>query len=753
MDYGRLKEVLSAFADDPTALHFERGNVMIQIQNEVIHARLHQRDGLIYVEEEGVEQVAEKWIASRIAQLGNLAYSITQMIPSCESFITSPAHLLDQLEFANSDTPVEVPDALACLKRTLERRAAGMCSVLYLTSDAGEGKTTLINQLALEQAERYRDRTSDWLLVPIGLGGSPFLRLDNVIAAALLNQLRFRRLYFEAFIQLVRLGFIVLALDGFEEVFVETAGDAVSSLGTLIGELKGEGTLLVAARTAYFDFRRLDRQARLVDAIPGFDVGFGKLSLDRWRKREFIDICSKNDVLDAEGLYDELVVKLGQEHPLLTRAVFVKRMVDLANVDATLSFIPHTEDATDLFHPFIDTILQREIEHKWIDKSSEVATPLLSITEHYGLLELMAEEMWLSKRTALPADTCDSLADIFCEAHKKSPAVSRQVRERLTNHALLVSDSTHIQVGFDHDHFREFFLGELTGQYILNKSQPDLRKLLRVDALPHFSLDIAVSYCMTKASDNEELIKVIQEIATTDGPASFVRENSGALVVRFLARSNSDRPYLAVSDLNFPPDSLTSRRVANVTFMNSYFQSTEITSEVIDTDFLKCEFEHLEIAAHLRLTRVNFTDCQVRALTLIKGDGTSAEYFDPRLIKSLLIRHGASILSKDTVVIEAEEVADDDEGISFVRKLLTIFGRSLVVGERVLSVKFGVHWSSFFGDYLPRLLEARIVEEVPHRGGGYQRNFRLSLPFAETSAALAASNGSFSQFLSAASTD
>jgi len=38
-----------------------------------------------------------------------------------------------------------------------------------------------------------------------------------------MNRFRFQLLYFEALVELVRMGFIVLALDGFEEMFIERA--------------------------------------------------------------------------------------------------------------------------------------------------------------------------------------------------------------------------------------------------------------------------------------------------------------------------------------------------------------------------------------------------------------------------------------------------------------------------------------------------------------------------------------------------
>src|SRR4051794_23868961 len=87
---------------------------------------------------------------------------------------------------------------------------------------------------------------------------------------------------------------LVPALDGFEEIFVETSdGDAVTSLGTLIGQLGGEGTLLIAARKAFFEFKRLDTQAKLLDTLPNVDVGFGRVSLRRWAKQEFVEYCHR----------------------------------------------------------------------------------------------------------------------------------------------------------------------------------------------------------------------------------------------------------------------------------------------------------------------------------------------------------------------------------------------------------------------------------------------------------------------------
>lgn len=746
MDHKRLKEILIAFADDPDGVLFERNEILVQIQQETISAKLHQDGGVLYVEENGQLETASRWVATRIAQLDQLAHNIGQLVIAPQRFITSSARLLDQVSATGSDSPIHVADTLGTLRDILSRRPAGMCSVQYLTSDAGEGKTTLISQLAIDQATAFRQRRSTWLLVPIALGGNPFLRLENIIAAGLLNQLRIRRLFYEGFVELIRLGFIVLALDGFEEIFVETAGDAVSSLGNLIRDLKGEGTVLIAARTAYFDFRRLDQQASLYDSLPDYEVAFSKLSLDRWGETEFLALCNAYELDDGIGIYARLRRVLPEDHPLLTRAVFVRRIIELAR-DNNLDFLDRAANINDLFRPFIDSILDREIRYKWIDSSSGVSMALLSNEEHHELLGLLAEEMLLSKRTVLPISACQDYADIFCDVRHKPPMLARQVRERITSHALLSIDATKTQVAFDHDHFREFFLGEMIGAYLLSGSGPDLRKILRVGPIAPFALDTGVSVCVASEVDAASLIKVMHDVALTEGPASFVRENCSALITRALNRFESYEGAV-IRELVFPPNSLD-RRLSGVTFESCFFQSTALSAEMQRVDFDDCEFEWLEIGKVAHFTDVRISRCKIRAISLFDEDGSSREFFEPRAIKSILASYGLEVESPDEF-IDDEEVAREDVEMKYVRKVLAMFLRSTVIADAILLIKFGRTFSEFESRVLPELLNSGLLVEVTNRGGGSQRRFRLGKPVSQISGLLSAAQGSFSSFLKVA---
>jgi hypothetical protein len=746
MDLVRLKDVLKAFADDPSSLMMEKGRLVVQIQGELISATTSIRDGELFVTEEGQTEMATRWVAQRIAQLDLMADRITKLFSGNSRFVTPSGALLDQVEESPQDDPKPVADALDAAGKFLDRRPGGMCSVLYLTSDAGEGKTTLIGELAHRQAKAYREKKTDWLLVPFGLGGNPFLRLDNVIAAGLLNQLRIRRFYLDGFIHLVRLGYIVPALDGFEEVFVETSGDAVSSLGNLISDMRGEGTLVIAARTAYFEIKRLDRQARLLDSIANAEVGFGRLALNRWGEAEFVRFCELSGVCDGKQLYHDLCSRVGEGHPLLTRAVFVRRIVELAKSTEGVQFLHQLQpEIQDNFRPFIDRIVEREVSEKWIDKQSQPAMPLLTVEEHYELLQLLAEEMWVSKRGSLPHDMSDSLVDIYCETRRKAPSVTRQVRERLITHALLVSDGTGGQLSFDHDHFREFFLGEQLGEYIRTRAAADMRKLLRIDSVPGWTLDSAVTAALRGGTPPQDLLKTIIAIAASEGPTSFVRENSGAICLRLAEKLSPEGAITEVATMTFPEDALAGRGLSNIRFDRCYFRSTVVSGLLSSIRFENCEFEHLELGDDFDFSGVTFCDCQIHGLTVSRGE-QAVDWYDPSTIEAYLSRSGAKLERGGQRLLVVEKPLEDDERTKIVRKLIFIFRRCTQTSDSVITKRLGVHASTFFDGMLAELLEVGVLRRVINKGAGNQSRFRLGRSMSAIANALADARGSYEGF-------
>ena len=259
------------------------------------------------------------------------------------------------------------------------------------------------------------------------------------------------------------------------------------------------------------------------------------------------------------------------------------------------------------------------------------------------MLRLLAEEMWISKRGTLTTEMCESLAAIFCETESKTPMVSRQVRERLVSHALLATDSSQSGIRFDRDHFKEFFFGEQLGHYLSHSSKSDLRKLLRIETVSPWTLDSAVAHATRGGLGIKELLRTVLEVAASEGPSSFVRENSGALSLRLADRLLIEERPFEISSVTLPPEALYERPLQKYHFSDCYFRSTKFPQTLEDVLFEKCEFEHIDLIGAVVATHTRFSDCVFHGIT-VGTDGQTADYHDPDIIESCLSNLGMVFL-------------------------------------------------------------------------------------------------------------
>lgn len=472
--------------------------------------------------------------------------------------------------------------------------------MLYITSDAGEGKTTIINEMARSQALRFKQKETSWLLLPISLGGRSFLTFDDVVVAELVNRFRFQLFYYEAFLQLVRLRVIVPAFDGFEEMFVEgSSGEALSALGNLMHDLESSGSVLIAARKAYFEYQSFRTQAKLFDAIGNNSVAFARFKLNRWDKDRFLQYGRKRDLQNVDDVYAKVCARLGLEHPLLTRAVLVERLVDVAKdggVDALLEHLG--TDPEDYFFQFVNTIVEREANEKWIDRSGTPHQPLLTMDEHHALLSMVAQEMWLTSSETLRGDYLDLVAELFSGEHRKPVQVAIQITRRLRQHSLITSElAGGALYTFDHEDFRRFYLGQALGEVLLSSDVAAMSAFLQKAALPTATAEAALNAVRRRHGDMHRMLTVLQTLVTSAASTSYVTDNAGMLAVRLLELLD-DHHAVTVGRFTFPPDALKGRLFGHVTFNDCHFQGTSLENARIGRcRFVGCRVYRFEWAA------------------------------------------------------------------------------------------------------------------------------------------------------------
>lgn len=757
MQIEAFKRIVTTFADPLTELLFEKNRTMIQVYGDVIEVSVRQRAGEVFVLDLGNEVPAVQWILTRLARLPLLADRLLSTVPVTEPFVIPEGDILESFEISPREEPENVRNALDATLNALDNRSPLETTVMYITSDAGEGKTCLINEMARRQAARFKDHSSDWLLVPIPLGGRHFLRFDDITVGAIQNRYRFPYLYYDAFLELVRLGILIPAFDGFEEMFVESGtGEAFSAMGVLVNSLQSSGAVVVAARKAYFEFQNLRSQARLYDTIGTFDVGFAKLMLHRWKQSQFLDYCNARGLTAPERLYSKAVDRLGPEHPLITRPVLVRRLVDIAEGSSSLDeFLTKLNGSgPDFFSVFVREFLEREVTEKWIDRSGDPLQPLLSVEEHCQLLSLIALEMWQSRVDFLKTDNVEFVTDYFSEKTQRPSGSAAQIRERIKGHALLIaSGNVRDAMEFDHDEFRQFFLGEAIAELCLahkGASHSGLLNALRKGVLPEQTISSAIQ-ALTRLGTNQRrpIASTLAEIALLDGQTSFTHENCASLILALL--TGEEGIEITLHRILFSPNSLRDKKLTAVSFEGCFFADSSLeNAKLQNCRFTQCEFNRVEIFDSTIVQNTLMTDCEIDSLWVSARNSAS---YDPEAINAQLCRVGFS-LSLPAGLAETGETyvqEEREEGVVQVERILRYFARSTHMSESLIKMKLGGRSNTFFAEYLPVLLQRGILSEIENTGAGQQRRFRLGRSMARMTRSIEDCGGSFERFISAAS--
>lgn len=749
MQIADFKSIVTTFSDPGSELLFEGTKVILSVNGDLIEADISSSSGDVYVHEADFRMPASTWIINRLANLPLLAARLQDNVIATPCFVSPAAEYLPTLEKHPESISQFTSDAVATALRALNERSPLETTVLYVTSDAGEGKTSIINELARAQAVSFKERKSDWLLVPIPLGGRHFLRFDDITVGVLQNRYRFPFLYWDSFIALVRMGVIVPAFDGFEEMFVESSsGEALSAMGILVSSLDSRGSIVVAARRAYFEFENLKDQERLLDGIRSHCVGFGKLELRRWTKDQFVSYGTRRGLRNASGFYAAVASFLGQEHALLTRAVLVRRLIDVAETTPLIDdfLLKLARSGADYFAVFVRGLIEREAAEKWLSRSGDVAQQLLSAEQHIELLGQVALGMWESKVDYLKKDGLDFVSDYYCESARLSAFQAQQIRERLRGHAMLVpSRNASLAVEFDHPEFKDFFLGEgissLFGS-LDDRARRDLLGVFRRGVLPQHARESLVRAILrTPRYDRLAVVRLLLDVARLDAQASYTHENSATLILPFLSGLNCVN--LEIVGMVFSTGVLEHVSLSGVRFKNCYFAPTSLRNTTLENcAFVGCTFAQLRYIDRASVHNVNIAGSTVEALRV----DDDREIWAPGEILGALGECGFSAEAAPQVASYTPAV---EQSLRDLEKIARYFLRSTHMSESVILIKLGERGPSFISTLLPDLIRRGVLVEIENKGGNSQRRFRLGFSREEFEQALAKSNGSYSACLEA----
>lgn len=747
MQISTFRQLLRFFSDNPEDIDFSAGKLMMQVRDDIIEAELTYRDYDVYVDDGGGALPAEKWIVARLAKLPILADRLISSIGCDENYVEASGDYLDSVNINPSNTVKHIDEVANYLVERIDSPIVAATNVIYVTSDAGEGKTTLINHIARLQAEKFKNKKSDYLILPVSLGGRPFVRFDDVVVGTLTNKFRFPYLYFDSVIELVRMGALVLALDGFEEMFIESSSgkDAISALGSLVGELKSQGSLIIAARKAYFEFKDINNQFQLFDTFCDNDVEFSKLSLSRWSRKQFIEYGLSRKIENVDTLYDLLVAKLkSNDHPLISRAVLVKRLFTVIKETSIDSIIDKLSiDTEDYFRQFIDVLIEREAIEKWIDKTGDAAKPLISVSDHYFILSLIAEEMWLNSTDSLSAPVFNMISEMACDALGKDSNISRQVSERIIQHALIVKSDKKGDFGFDHDEFKYFFLGDRIASLIAENSTADIKAVFRKSSMPDMVFQVIALALQSREVEPLNAVKDLVRTATSEGGTSYIKENCSSLITHLL--NGIDGNGIVLESLYYPSDSFSGKVLDNITFRKCVFYDIDMCSLTLrNIIFDDCTIDKFHISVNSIVDSVVFRSLAPKSIFNIDSEKS---WFNPRSIVENLCSVGINVEIDNGCHNDIEVSNEEDDRITICKKAVRAFMRSTTVTDEVFRIRLGLDGARFMDDILPDLLSCNVIEELRYKGSGKTRIYKMSIKMTAFQKSMMLSVGEYDKFI------
>ncbi len=762
MQFDNFQRIVTTFADEDNEVVVEEGHLLLSIRGELVEAeiRIDPLDG-VKVVYEGEEWSARRWIHSYLAKLNMLADRIIDYIDPPKNYVSPSVDLLDWRD--ESIKKESSSDSTTSLREMLAKSPGGTTSVYFLTSDAGEGKTSLIEKISVEQAKAFKNRETGTLILPVSLGGRSFLRFDDVVIASLMNRLRFPYLYYESFIELIRMSAIIPAFDGFEEVLVDVqSNEAASAVGHLVNQLSSCGTILIAARKAYFD-RSLNSQVKLLDSIRSEnEAQIQRLVLNRWGRKVFTEYVTLREYPEPDSLYELVKNRLERsDHPLLTRAVLVQRLVDVAqdeggDLDKFLRRLGQSQ--VDYFFDFIETIVEREVNEKWITRSGTDHSPLLTLDEHHELLSQIASEMWINAVDALKFDVIELILELFAAEKDKSSDVERQMSKRIMDHPLLHEDkslgtSRNItRICFDHEDFQEFYLGQALARALLSSNDSfDTKLILDAGKLTKpVILETARYLKNQEVKSIDEVMMNLECISQKERQVSYIRENCGILMLEFAQYATQSH---SIREVHFPAHALKNRILKDLQVHNCTFDSTRLDhSKITNCSFHGCRFWELVLddSKALSMNKTEFHSCTFDCVSIVSSsEEEPREFREPKQKRAILENKGFDLNLKpqSTTILNDIHSPQMDNDMKVAMKFIKMFHRATTVNENAITQRLRNQTNHFMDKILPELTDAKLVENT----GKSQNKYRLKVPRSKIDNFLRDSGNTFSEFIRMAS--
>lgn len=738
MNKEEIKRDLLAFADDDSDVLFSAdGDVMFYKNGteQICRISLNQ-EGHKIVEYQGEKFAYRTFIAKKLAGLDLFARKLIEKRKKVVAFVDSPA-ILKTVHSETKDT------ALSLLQSECDGFLEFGSKINFITADAGHGKSALLKQFQFIQAERYLKNESPYLFWHVDLQGRDLVRLPEAIMFDL-GELRLPGLYYPSVINLIQKRFIILAIDGFDELAAEIGGmNAVSSLSSFISEMAGQGTLIAASRRTFFDTHDYLKRTSLLKGKVPFDINFNELKLKNWTKTEVITYFNNVDCLESEQIYDSLITELRDEnHPILTRPFLLTKLATAIEGDTELipQFFSKTGNPNEGVSLIVEAFTKREVD-KWKERDTQTGKPYLTFEQHIELLANISKEMWEAKRDYVTVEEIELYTVMLLDGWKVDESLKATVVRMARTHAFLIPvlETKFDSRKFDHEEFKNYFLAralaDLINSCVKSGNYKKLKQFLYIDQLPDSVAMFCSNYISELNTNIQEIITAFKKMVEEEYKPTYLQMNIGTLFPFIIDKIDFEVPILFDAKVTFASLIFENKHLKNIIFQNSSFINISLRDTTLENiHFINCEFNEIRIEtkSNIKLNEVSFDGSKnINSLIFLQDGEVKEIAYSPTRIKDLLVQNGVSFIddaSKDATV---NLPAESDFKKMLMKFILKFNKMSIQYEKNMLNEKYlGNATNIVLDEVIPLLIEHRIIEEVEnkHTRQAVSKAWRLILP-------------------------
>lgn len=628
----------------------------------------------------------------QMADLRAAARNLLNIMPPAAPYVPLLARQLDDAHEA-----AEIQEAESLIADLTDRREL-RTNVVFISAPAGVGKTTLLKEMVRRQATRYIQGEADALWLYVDAQGRRLAQLDEAIAAEL-DDIRARFPYHAAS-ALVRAGAMVLVVDGFDELVgsVGSYDEAFSSLSSFISDLQGDGCLVAAARSSYYEQEFLSR----ANASVGFTTdtwvlsGVRLLDWNDLQRDQFIsDVWNSYGVkrINLELLTGGVRSLLDQEEVVGVghKPFFVSRTVDIL-----LEREEWLSGAT-LLDGLVSAYIDREVNQKMRSGRGDL---LLTAEQYRTLLTEIAEEMWRQETRELSRTSVRELTQILGELMNLPEDVLGEVVLRLPDAALLSKGSVYGSVAFEHDIYYSYFLADPLAVVWQSEDSTAMGRLLRRGRLP----EEAAIFVGRRLADQppQPLLDVLSRASGHSvSDVEQVRRNAGFLAANLLNERKVES--LTISDLIIG-DAAMNTSLVGCRIERCHFSGTDLTkAQFVGSTGVDLVFDRVLVQVGTTSLDLSGTSVEDFYGLIARTPTGDRMLYSPADMRSVLLGCGLAAAQESAGLRQVPE-----EIVNLLVELCWVFSKTNVVTEEDTEMR-NIVSSAAWADLRQALVDSEVV--------------------------------------------